>query len=80
MPLSGKWEADNGNIDIFIVQTGEVFVVHWTEPNPYWNYAAGVAIDNEVRISFGGRGGTQTDGHYDGDSIRWSNGSAWYRA
>ena len=80
MSLSGKWKANNGNVDIFIVQTGEVFVVNWTEPNPYWNFAAGVVAGNNVRISFGGDGGTQTHGQLSGDRIKWANGSSWSRA
>ncbi len=80
MTLTGKWEASNGNVDIFIIQNGVTVLVHWTQQNPYWNYASGTTKDNNVKMTFGGTGqdsGTISSGW---DKISWDNGSSWSRA
>lgn len=79
MTLTGKWSASNGNKDIFIIQNGITVLVNWTETNPYWNYAAGIVKDNEVKMSFGA--GDQSSGVISPgwDRINWSNGSSWTR-
>lgn len=80
MTLTGQWTASNGNVDIFIIQTGVTVLVHWTQDNPYWNYAAGTTKDNSIKMTFGGSdqdGGTISS---DGNTINWDNGSSWSRA
>ena len=79
MAITGKWSANNGNKNIFIIQNGVTVLVHWTETNPYWNYASGIVKDNQVKLSFGA--GDQASGTIstDGNGISWSNGSSWSR-
>ncbi|MBU7586673.1 MAG: hypothetical protein KAF91_28065 [Nostoc sp. TH1S01] len=79
MTLTGKWSANNGNKDIYVIQNGITVLVHWTETNPYWNYSSGVVTNNGVNMSFGG--GDQFSGtiSQDGKTITWSNGSSWSR-
>ncbi|TBR60381.1 hypothetical protein BLD44_005545 [Mastigocladus laminosus UU774] len=79
MTLTGKWSADNGNKDIYVIQNGVTVLVHWTETNPYWNYSSGIVKNNEVKMSFGG--GDQLSGTIatDGSKISWNNGSSWSR-
>lgn len=82
MSLSGKWQANNGNVDIFIVQNDKLVTVNWTQTNPYWNYAAGVVSEGHVSMSFADKSGTQFRGEItaDGNRINWPNGSYWTRA
>ncbi len=75
--LTGKWEASNGNINIFIIQNGVTVLVHWTQDNPYWNYASGTTQGDSVKMTFGGKG--QDSGKINGDTINWDNGSSWTR-
>ncbi len=79
MSLAGKWAASNGGQDIFIVQSGIVLQVNWTQDNPYWNEAAGIVKDNQVKMSFGS--GDQQSGNVsaDGNTITWGNNTSWSR-
>ena len=77
--LTGKWQASNGNVDIFIIQNGVTVSVHWTQNNPYWNYASGTTKGDSIKMTFGGTGSDGGTISGDGDRINWDNGSYWTR-
>lgn len=77
--LSGMWEASNGGLGIVVLQTGDTVLVHWKQPNPYWNYAAGTVKDNVVKMSFGGSDQQTGDISPDFDHISWGNGTSWIK-